>query len=71
MEKRKTGMATSPPMIEEHEDWFVRSSKKQTFHRTDCDRAEYIIDAGNDIWFESHDDAGRAGYGPCKVCIGW
>lgn len=50
------------------EEHFVASSNRGTFHRLECQWAEYILSSDNLIEFHSHEEAVEAGYKPCKTC---
>lgn len=46
---------------------FVGSINSNKYHYSDCQWAQKIKHE-NKIWFDSNEDAERAGYRPCKTC---
>lgn len=46
---------------------YVGSVKSDKYHKPSCRYAE-AIDPGNEIWFDTEEEATAAGYQPCGVC---
>lgn len=73
-ELRETEMQVSdlasgfPDDMAAEEPVYLASSRRQTFHRQNCEWAGYIVNSPNVIEFGSHREAVEAGYKPCKTC---
>lgn len=66
-EPTPTPKATSTPAQTNDQGTYVGSTDSDKYHYPSC-RAAKKIDAGNEIWFGSKEEAQAAGYSSCGIC---